>query len=108
MVKDKNIVVIGCMFFEDNLVIIYEFGVIWYRDFLYYLDKYYLDVWGIDFLDIFDNERKIGYGGWWFFVFNINVIEYYLFFFFVCGDDLLFGYMYKKYNIVIFNGVVLW
>lgn len=108
MAKDKNTVVTGCMLFEDNPAIIHESGAIWHRDFLHYPDKHYLDAREIDSLDTFDNERKIGYGGWWFFAFNINAIEYYSFPFFVRGDDLLFGYMHKKHNIVTLNGVASW
>lgn len=66
MAKDKNTVVTGCMLFEDNPAIIHESGAIWHRDFLHYPDKHYLDAREIDSLDTFDNERKIGYGGWWF------------------------------------------
>lgn len=108
MAKDKNTVVTGCMLFEDNPAIIHESGAIWHRDFLHYPDKHYLDAREIDSLDTFDNERKIGYGGWRFFAFNINAIEYYSFPFFVRGDDLLFGYMHKKHNIVTLNGVASW
>lgn len=72
---------------------------------LHYPDKHYLDAREIDSLDTFDNERKIGYGGWWFFAFNINAIEYYSFPFFVRGDDLLFGYMHKN---IILSHLMVW
>lgn len=108
LAKDTNTVITACMMFEDEPAIIHESGAVWQKDFLHYPAKHRLDVRKVSNLESFDDEIKIGYGGWWFLAFHVNSIEHYSFPFFVRGDDLLFGYMHKKHNIVTLNGVASW
>jgi len=56
----------------------------------------------------FDSARKppaTFYGGWWFFAFAIDQVEYYPFPFFVRGDDISFSLM-NDFRITTLNGVV--
>ena len=45
------------------------------------------------------------YGGWWFFAFSVDAVQYYPFPFFVRGDDISFSLM-NDFKIFTLNGVV--
>ncbi|MFS8370463.1 glycosyltransferase [Acetobacter indonesiensis] len=44
------------------------------------------------------------YGGWWFFAFRLDAVDYYPFPFFVRGDDALFG-LINRFSIFTMNGI---
>lgn len=44
------------------------------------------------------------YGGWWFFAFRLDAVDYYPFPFFVRGDDALFG-LINRFNVFTLNGI---
>lgn len=65
---------------------------------------------GLDMRNISDllrseyNDKKVDFGGWWFFAFCIQEVQHYAFPFFVRGDDIMFGIM-NKFNILTQNGI---
>lgn len=52
-------------------------------------------------------DKKINYGGWWFFAFKISEVSYWPFPFFVRGDDIMFS-ITNKFDIVTMNGISCW
>lgn len=51
--------------------------------------------------------EKVDYGGWWFFGYKIDEVEFYPFPFFVKGDDIMFSMM-NKFDIATPMGVACW
>lgn len=54
-----------------------------------------------------DKESEIEFGGWWFFCFKIENIQFLPFPFFVRGDDVTFS-LANKFSICTFNGIASW
>ncbi|QRN40962.1 MAG: glycosyltransferase [Neisseriaceae bacterium] len=95
----------GAMLMEKEMYRQYESGA-YFDGTCHSVDK------GFNLLHEYDllcNERskRIDYGAWWFFAFDLNGVEYNSFPYFVRGDDISFSYA-NKFQVKTMNGICSW
>ncbi len=110
--RDAKLCVSGAMFVETQPHLQYEAGAAFhFRQVLPQITAFGHNLDMRRRLNVVRNEtepRAVGYAGWWFFGFPIDISGDDLAFpLFVRGDDLMFSYKYAR-KIVTLNGVLVW
>ncbi|MCV2503765.1 MAG: glycosyltransferase, partial [Neisseriaceae bacterium] len=103
--EDVKLAISGAMLTEKEVYRQYECGA-YFDGTCHSVDK------GFNLLheyDLLRNERpkRVDYGAWWFFAFDLDGVEHNAFPYFVRGDDISFSYA-NQFKVKTMNGICSW